>query len=418
MKKIITSIALGASIALSAQSNFQIAVSRDQSISTSFVVSTMNVQFSAIGSHFTDALDQTSAIADPSFMYPYTIDSAAIDITTNDSRPLLRTTINVPFGAWTAADGNMFVQGSWPNPSDSLLYDVVLVDNQTATSYNFYNEVMIPVLTDVSYSNRFTIIFRPKAHCTAFDESCFGTGNGSIYAQSPQQNWTLRMYSNSVLVNTFNVANNDTLIGNLAAGNYELVYVLDNNAIDTMNVTVSGPAQIVASANISNTNPLVNDTVFFTNTSTGSVDYVWDFGDGFTDYTASPSHTYSTPGTYTVTLTAYNITGCDNVITYVINVQASMAGPQPDPNLNNRSNLLQNPARLGDANVQSVNGTAQLITSNDLTIVEFNVYSISGQLLFTGSGDVRSFNYTTPGVCILNVTYADGTAQSKQVMLN
>lgn len=49
-------------------------------------------------------------------------------------------------------------------------------------------------------------------------------------------------------------------------------------------------------------------TVAFTNTSSGDANYPntysWDFGDGNTSDQANPTHTYTEPGTYTVTLTA------------------------------------------------------------------------------------------------------------------
>ena len=39
--------------------------------------------------------------------------------------------------------------------------------------------------------------------------------------------------------------------------------------------------------------------------------YRWDFGDGTTATGANPSHTFTTPGTYTVTMTATNEAGSD-----------------------------------------------------------------------------------------------------------
>lgn len=39
--------------------------------------------------------------------------------------------------------------------------------------------------------------------------------------------------------------------------------------------------------------------------------YLWDFGDGNTSTLPSPEHTYPNPGTYTVTLTILNSTGCE-----------------------------------------------------------------------------------------------------------
>ncbi len=45
-------------------------------------------------------------------------------------------------------------------------------------------------------------------------------------------------------------------------------------------------------------------TVEFSNTSTNAIDYLWDFGDGETSTDVNPAHTYNSPGTFIVTLTA------------------------------------------------------------------------------------------------------------------
>lgn len=50
----------------------------------------------------------------------------------------------------------------------------------------------------------------------------------------------------------------------------------------------------------------LNSPISFTNTSTGASSYYWDFGDGNNSTMPNPTHTYNTPGTYTVTLYAYN----------------------------------------------------------------------------------------------------------------
>lgn len=46
-------------------------------------------------------------------------------------------------------------------------------------------------------------------------------------------------------------------------------------------------------------------TVQFTNSSSGTTNSDWSFGDGSTSTTNDPTHNYSTPGTYTVCLSAY-----------------------------------------------------------------------------------------------------------------
>jgi PKD repeat protein len=51
--------------------------------------------------------------------------------------------------------------------------------------------------------------------------------------------------------------------------------------------------------------------VNFTSTSTGGATYSWNFGDGATSTVADPSHTYTAPGVYNVTLTVTNACGSD-----------------------------------------------------------------------------------------------------------
>ncbi|MDQ3177296.1 MAG: PKD domain-containing protein, partial [Actinomycetota bacterium] len=50
-------------------------------------------------------------------------------------------------------------------------------------------------------------------------------------------------------------------------------------------------------------------TVRFRNLSRNATSYAWSFGDGSTSTAASPAHTYASPGTYDVTLTATNANG-------------------------------------------------------------------------------------------------------------
>lgn len=52
----------------------------------------------------------------------------------------------------------------------------------------------------------------------------------------------------------------------------------------------------------------------FTDTSTSNpTSWLWDFGDGETSQARNPTHTYSAPGTYLVTLQATNSAGSDSI---------------------------------------------------------------------------------------------------------
>lgn len=87
----------------------------------------------------------------------------------------------------------------------------------------------------------------------------------------------------------------------LSSGTY-LVSLIANSGVcsDTIIDTITIPPISVAAFS-----PVVNNcslTVHFTNNSTGSTIYQWNFGDGNTDTIANPTHTYSNSGTYIITL--------------------------------------------------------------------------------------------------------------------
>jgi PKD repeat protein len=70
-------------------------------------------------------------------------------------------------------------------------------------------------------------------------------------------------------------------------------------------------------------------TVAFSDQSTGApTSWSWTFGDGGTSTQQHPSHTYTTPGSYTVTLTATNAGGSDSLTrTDYISVSAATQAP-------------------------------------------------------------------------------------------
>ena len=67
-------------------------------------------------------------------------------------------------------------------------------------------------------------------------------------------------------------------------------------------------------------------TANFTNTSTAATSYAWDFGDGSNSTEASPTHTYSAGGNYTVTLTANGACGTNTATQSVTILSVPTAG--------------------------------------------------------------------------------------------
>lgn len=87
-------------------------------------------------------------------------------------------------------------------------------------------------------------------------------------------------------------------------------------------VTAVVPAEPTADFTFTTTT-CPGEAVVFTNASTGATSYSWDFGDGVTDTSANPSHTYAGPGTYTVTLTSSATADCDATVTKSVTVSTT-----------------------------------------------------------------------------------------------
>jgi PKD repeat protein/subtilisin family serine protease len=109
---------------------------------------------------------------------------------------------------------------------------------------------------------------------------------------------------------------------------------LGGSDVATDTVTIVPPPAPVAAFTTSSPDWL-GETTLFTNTSTGvDLTYAWDFGDGLTSTLASPTHTYTTYGTYIVTLTVRNLNGTD-IATDVVDILlpapvASFVSSTPD----------------------------------------------------------------------------------------
>jgi gliding motility-associated-like protein len=150
---------------------------------------------------------------------------------------------------------------------------------------------------------------------------------------------------------------------------YMILGVSDSGCAGVVTVTVTVDSMPKASFAYQIPNVCTPKDVQFMNTSTGAVNYLWDFGDGNTGIDADPVHTYDKPGTYSVTLTATNADGCEDVISNSVIVPAS-----------------EEPLAIANAFTPGVGGinsyiTPQIICTN-LSNYTFRIYNRWGQLLF------------------------------------
>jgi PKD repeat protein len=84
------------------------------------------------------------------------------------------------------------------------------------------------------------------------------------------------------------------------------------SAFANAGITLTCPVPPVANFVGSPTSGIIPLTVQFTDQSTGATSWSWNFGDSGTSTVQNPSHTYTTAGNYTVTLTAANAYGSDS----------------------------------------------------------------------------------------------------------
>lgn len=95
--------------------------------------------------------------------------------------------------------------------------------------------------------------------------------------------------------------------------------------------TAGGTTAPVASFSPSTPTPALNQPVLFSNTSAGGGgSNLWTFGDGDSSTAVSPSHAYSSPGSYTVTLFHNNCYGADTITGTVTVQAASVVSFTPD----------------------------------------------------------------------------------------
>jgi PKD repeat protein len=97
-----------------------------------------------------------------------------------------------------------------------------------------------------------------------------------------------------------------------------LKYSGGNDTVIVKRMSPSGNCSMpIVSASFTSSLSLLTAT--FTNTSLGATSYLWDFGDNTTSTQTNPVHTYSTPGYYSVTLTAYG-SNCSDRICKTLNL--------------------------------------------------------------------------------------------------
>jgi PKD repeat protein len=169
-----------------------------------------------------------------------------------------------------------------------------------------------------------------------------------------------------------------------------------NDIIQQINIAPQSLADFTANVN--------GLSVSFTNNSTGTISWMWDFGDGNTSTLQEPVHTYATGGTYTVELIANGNCGPD---TTSISLSAWTTGI---------SDLL--PAGAFQVYPNPTSGMLRISADPGLHDATIYVYDMNGRLLLEGKTMSNGFldldlSHESAGMYLIRLQTEEGVASRK-----
>jgi len=211
---------------------------------------------------------------------------------------------------WNFGDGSTSTSASPSHTFTSAgIYTVSLTVADDVTSSTTEKMIVVTAYIDLAIYPpiaSFTMDAQIAAPGTTINFTDTSTGSGFIRhwdfgdgATSSSQNPSHSYTDPGTYTITLTVTS--TLTGLNTSASQGIIINADVNPTDNLPVAVIVPSYYYGTA------PL---TVDFTATvSTPDIFYAWNFGDGVSSTATAPSHTYTIPGTYTITLTVNNVWG-------------------------------------------------------------------------------------------------------------
>ncbi|MBA6316357.1 PKD domain-containing protein [Cellulophaga baltica] len=292
-------------------------------------------------------------------------DTITIIVTDANQAPTAVATSDVLTGEASLAVQFTGDTSSDPDTGDVLTYDWDFGDGTTATTANpshtfitagTYDVTLTvtddgtPALSSSEATITITVTAPANQAPTAVATSDIITGEASLAVQftgdtsSDPDTGDILTYAwdfgDGTTATTANPSHTFTTVGT-----YDVTLTVTDNGTPalssseaTITITVNTPANQAPTAVVSSniiTGEASLDVQFTGDTSTDpdtgdTLTYAWDFGDGSTATTANPSHTFTTPGTYDVTLTVTDdgtpaLSSSEATITITVNTPANQA---------------------------------------------------------------------------------------------
>lgn len=194
----------------------------------------------------------------------------------------------------------------------------IITDLKATNSYTFTTSASSP-------QDRFLIHITTPFEAEFFEPTCSDLIDGEIILNGNNVNGNTFTLSNSNgVINTVVASNNQISFNSLTGDSYTITSSQNSSCgHNSIEVILNTPQEIIASFDLAEDIIYLdqNTTIAPQNNSNGT-NYTWNFGDGNTSFDENPTHSYTTPGFYTITLVA-ETNGCENTKTETIEVRTS-----------------------------------------------------------------------------------------------
>lgn len=324
--------------------------------------------------NFDEGIDQNKLYTELEDLAP------SLAIRTNDNADLSIAGINqyksitIPVKAFAGNNAHGVYSIEFDFPSNSLINScITLEDLETGTITDLKNNPSYTfTTTSSSPEERFLIHITSPFETTVFEPTCASVTDGAISIEGTNVDGNTFTLSNANgMVQTIEGNGNQVIFEDLISGEYTITSTQSSSCgHNSITAFVSSPDEVIASFDLVSSIILEdNNTITPVNNSNGT-NYTWDFGDGNTSIEENPSHTYSSPGIYTVTLTA-ELNGCENSQFQTVEVKTTTS-------VDELSNL--------DYSMISNDGSILINFENDLNEeTDISITSMNGQNVYNST---------------------------------
>jgi PKD repeat protein len=398
----------------------------------------INIQFLSTGTDTIDVHDTVTATQATWGMaaLPFTISGDSGIIDKADSRPTIDKYMVYKMGIYsnhadtiTVGASSFFDSLSANISNNKRISYVYLEDLTTGLFYSILNhDVLLPIpVVDSALVMNYNLHVMVESAISITSGNCITPGGSVFISNSNHAEWNYTLSQNGNVIGSSSVFSDDTTLTNIAPSNYTVTVYAGSLLSDSVEIIVSGPAVLTANFTPGSYAVNVNDTVSFTNLSTGAVSYTWSFGDNTSDSLENPVHAFDSAGTFTVTLTAFNVYGCNTTFTVEITVNASSNIPQAPPfssslhlastgQFEDNSSVLSNTIAPTIYTVESGIAVNQHTEGKQGTV---EIRNMNGQLITSAPviDQVTTLPVNETGIYLVTIIYTNGEVITKKVMI-